>query len=477
MKTIAQLSLFICLNILIGQVDYQTQIQTIFNSNCTSCHVNGGAYYGGLDLSTYDNVMAGGNSGAVIVPNDHANSYLWPNDHANSYLWQRVNNGEMPPGNNPDLTASQIDLIALWIDEGALENPSIVQKTYVPDDNFEQALIDLGYDDVLNDSVLTANISGVTTLNVNNDSISDLTGIEDFTALTHLYCVGNELDSLDMSSNTALTVLYCYSNQLTSLDLSNNTALVRLDCYSNSLTTLDVSNNTSLTQLLCYSNSLNELDVSNNTLLTHLNCEQNSLRVLDVSNNTALMDLFCNYNSLTTLDVTSNTALTYLNYRDNSLNTVDVSNNTALTALVCSNNQLTSLDVSSNTALYSLACGYNNITSLDVSSNTALTDLSCQDNGLTYLNMKNGITDALIYFYAGGNSLTCIETLDPDYATANWTYANGNIDEGVTFAVNCSPVSINAEIIPLKFRSQPSVMIYQRTVWLTSPSTICWEGK
>jgi len=35
------------------------------------------------------------------------------------------------------------------------------QTTYVPDDNFEQALIDLGYDDVLDDYVLTANISGV----------------------------------------------------------------------------------------------------------------------------------------------------------------------------------------------------------------------------------------------------------------------------------------------------------------------------
>ena len=33
------------------------------------------------------------------------------------------------------------------------------QKTYVPDNNFEQALIDLGYDDVLDDSVPTANIS------------------------------------------------------------------------------------------------------------------------------------------------------------------------------------------------------------------------------------------------------------------------------------------------------------------------------
>ena len=105
--------LHLILNILIGQVDYTTQIQTIFNSNCTSCHVDGGSYFGGLDLSTYANVMTGGNSGAVITPFDHANSYLW----------QRVNNGEMPPGTNPDLSASQIDLIALWIDEGALENP------------------------------------------------------------------------------------------------------------------------------------------------------------------------------------------------------------------------------------------------------------------------------------------------------------------------------------------------------------------
>ena len=66
--------------------------------------------------------------------------------------------------------------------------------------------------------------------------------------------------------------------------------------------------------------------------------------------------------------------------------------------------------------------------------------------------MKNGVTDALTDFDVTENSLDCIETLDPDYATANWTYENGNIDEGVIFAVDCSPVSINAEIIPLKFQ-------------------------
>ena len=47
------------------------------------------------------------------------------------------------------------------------------QKTYVPDDKFEQALIDLGYDTTLDDSVLTANISDVTSLDVMDKEISD----------------------------------------------------------------------------------------------------------------------------------------------------------------------------------------------------------------------------------------------------------------------------------------------------------------
>ena len=41
--------------------------------------------------------------------------------HINSLLWQYVNSGTMPPG-NCYLTASQINLIATWIDEGALDN-------------------------------------------------------------------------------------------------------------------------------------------------------------------------------------------------------------------------------------------------------------------------------------------------------------------------------------------------------------------
>ena len=53
------------------------------------------------------------------------------------------------------------------------------------------------------------------------------------TALTELYCLYNQLTSLDVSANTALTELYCLSNQLTSLDVSANTALTFLECEDN----------------------------------------------------------------------------------------------------------------------------------------------------------------------------------------------------------------------------------------------------
>ena len=113
-------------------------------------------------------------------------------------------NASLPPYDNwqKDATASYS------------ENCLHTGYTYVPGDNFEQALIDLGYDDLLDDYVLTLNISGVTTLDVSNKNIADLTGIEDFTSLTTLACYTNQLTSLDVSQNTALTGLYCLENFL-----------------------------------------------------------------------------------------------------------------------------------------------------------------------------------------------------------------------------------------------------------------------
>jgi len=54
------------------------------------------------------------------------------------------------------------------------------------------------------------------TIHCNGMNIADLTGIEDFTALTELHCASNQLNSLDVSNNTALSELGCDYNQLSS---------------------------------------------------------------------------------------------------------------------------------------------------------------------------------------------------------------------------------------------------------------------
>ena len=79
---------------------------------------------------------------------------------------------------------------------------SFSQNTFIPDSNFEQALIDLGYDSAPLDSFIpTANISNLTNLDVSLKNISDLTGIEDFINLTFLDCSENLLSNLNISQN------------------------------------------------------------------------------------------------------------------------------------------------------------------------------------------------------------------------------------------------------------------------------------
>ena len=280
-----------------------------------------------------------------------------------------------------------------------------INEENFPDEKFRNWILAQKYGE---DGALTAEeIAAVTEINVSNKSISDLTGIEYFTALTSLNCEGNPLTSLDVSNNTALTELDCSYNQLTSLDVSNNTALTSLNCDGNQLTSLDVSKNTALTLLDCSWNQITSLDVSKNTALTKLDCSYNKLTLLDLSNNTALTLLNCDGNKLTSLDVSKNTALTLLYCSWNQLTSLDVSKNTALTLLYCSYNKLTSLDVSKNTALIELNCYSNKLTSLDLSNNTNLTLLDCHSNKLTSLDLSKNTN--LTRFDCTSNDLTSLD--------------------------------------------------------------------
>ena len=180
-----------------------------------------------------------------------------------------------------------------------------------------------------------AAIENVTSLDVSEKSLSDLSGIEYFVNLTSLDCQKNQLTSLDVSSLTNLSNLYCQNNQLTSLNVSSLTNLSILYCQNNQLKTLDVSQNPALWNLNCSNNRLTELNVSNNPGLQTLSCANNQLTTLDIEKNTLLSTLYCNNNQLATLDVSNNTALTKLYCHANRMSELDVTNNLELTRLYC----------------------------------------------------------------------------------------------------------------------------------------------
>ncbi|MEX0846059.1 MAG: T9SS type A sorting domain-containing protein [Balneolaceae bacterium] len=107
---------FLNSTIAFAQVDYDDEIQPIFNQNCVSCH--GGT--SGVTLSSYDAVMnsVGDQYGTdIVVPGEPDESPLVDKIETNPDFGVR-----MPQG-GPNLSNEEINLIRDWIEEGANEVP------------------------------------------------------------------------------------------------------------------------------------------------------------------------------------------------------------------------------------------------------------------------------------------------------------------------------------------------------------------
>ncbi len=129
----------------------------------------------------------------------------------------------------------------LWIDKSTEIGLSVIPITeeYFPDPAF-RAIISSGVD---RDASGTLNQEelGLRELNVENKGISSLKGIEFFTELWRLYCAGNAIKELDVSSMPGLYRLDCCDNGLKTLILGNNDELLFLSACGNAIETLDLS--------------------------------------------------------------------------------------------------------------------------------------------------------------------------------------------------------------------------------------------
>ena len=89
-----------------------------------------------------------------------------------------------------------------------------IDEACFPDPNFREWVIELDQQKNFDGMLSAEEISSVTSMDVSNRQITDLTGIEHFFVLSWLDCSQNQLTHLDLTSNTNLRTLYCYSNQL-----------------------------------------------------------------------------------------------------------------------------------------------------------------------------------------------------------------------------------------------------------------------
>src|SRR5690554_5891271 len=169
----------------------------------------------------------------------------------------------------------------------AVSYKATAQITYIPDQGFEQALINLEIDSdgIINGQVLTSDIENVTELNFDplNGGIPwiyDLTGIQDFVSLEKLTIKYSYITELDISQNLQLRELYCGSNELTSLDVSSNILLEKLYIGNygidvgpfNMIEEIDLSNNPNIYVLNAYDMStLKKINLKNDNNNSNMN--------------------------------------------------------------------------------------------------------------------------------------------------------------------------------------------------------------
>ena len=88
------------------EITYSNLIQPLLLNRCGACHGESGQ--GGLKLSDYSSLMAGGNSGEVIIPEEpEASPLLLKTAGVGSHF--------------ASFTSQELEWINEWIGDGALE--------------------------------------------------------------------------------------------------------------------------------------------------------------------------------------------------------------------------------------------------------------------------------------------------------------------------------------------------------------------
>ena len=298
--------------------------------------------------------------------------------------------------------------------------PENLEKTYVPDDNFEKALIILGYDEEMDDYVYTQVIKSVENLNLVKYGIEDLTGIENFEALVHLTIADNQISSLDISENINLEFLNCNNNKLTSLDVSQNINLISMFIMNNPLVCVQIDETQfEKISMISWMNlsgffsddgvsfSLDCMALSNST--TYVPDDNFEQALIDLG----LDDVLDDY--VKTIDISG---LKGLDISDKNISDLTgIEDFAMLWSLNCSGNNISEISLLFGLSLYSIDLSKNLLSSLNLTEFGCINDIDVQENPLSCIQISE-------------EQLQCMDD-------SGWLSLQVLKDEGVIISLDC----------------------------------------
>ena len=296
---------------------------------------------------------------------------------------------------------------------------------YIPDNNFEKAIIEMGFDIGTPDNYIPYEIANRrmgASLDISSKEIESLEGIEEFHNVLSLNFSDNNLIEVDLSKNTKLKYIYGKDNKLKNISLPESNTLIELVIENNIIEELNLEKQQSLTFLNCSNNSLNSIVMPLESSIVRIDADNNNLEILDLKNEKNLRFLDCSNNNLKELNVTNSSLLINLFASENQIEEIDLSSNTNLMSVSLRNNKLKVVDLSNNLKIEGVNIDINNIEVLDLSKNINLKYFFARDNYfLKTLNLKNGNNRKISEIFIGNTpSLNCILVDDVYYSEYWW---------------------------------------------------------
>lgn len=256
-----------------------------------------------------------------------------------------------------------IILLITIISTGFTQDKEVVE---IYDPNFKNILLQSSVNRNKDQEIDVSEAMNFVNLDISNQNISSLLGIEAFSNLKHLDFSGNNVKVLDLSRNQNLELLVGDNNLLVYLEIRHNSKLRHISCRGNKLTFINLPDSDDLEYLKLSDNNLFQLDISALVGLTKLHISHNNLVHLNINNNTNLNEVLCDNNQLDNLDIRNNLNLKKLDCSYNSILNLDIRAHKALKVLNCNNNNLESLKIN-----YLGSIGMD-LQTMDASSNRAL---------------------------------------------------------------------------------------------------------